>query len=240
MFKRRMKNRVRTIIIAIALLLSVTLIGSYAYISDYYHASASVKEYLQNSADVTVEEGSTYLFLDGPGEDKALLFYPGGKVEYTAYAPLLRELAESGMDCFLLQMPGNIAFLGVSRASAVIEKYQYPNWYIGGHSLGGVAAAMYAANHDLSGLILLASYPTKEIDERTLSLYGSEDGVLNREAFAEGEQYLPESSDIVVIRGGNHAQFGDYGLQEGDGEAFITGEEQRKITVQEILQFVNE
>ena len=85
-------------------------------------------------------------------------------------------------------------------------------------------------------MILLASYPTKELDERTLELYGSEDLVLNAEKRAEGDAYLPEGSVVQVIEGGNHAQFGDYGEQEGDGSAAISREEQQKRTVEAILE----
>ncbi len=45
---------------------------------------------------------------------------------------------------------------------------------------------------------------------------------------------------MVEIKGGNHAQFGSYGEQYGDGTAAIPAEEQRKITVDAILQTVNQ
>jgi 2-iminoacetate synthase ThiH len=43
----------------------------------------------------------------------------------------------------------------------------------------------------------------------------------------------------VVITGGCHAYFGAYGEQDGDKKAAITREEQIGITVDEILQFIN-
>ena len=220
------------------ILLAQLCIGCFVYVSDYYHASDSVQEYLKGTREVSVTEISEGLFLDGPGEGDAMIFYPGAKVEYTAYLPILHSLAKDGIDCFLLKMPANLALLGMKKADRVLDSYDYQSWYIGGHSLGGVAASMYAASHDLNGLILLAAYPTKEIDEPTLELYGSNDGVLNLKKRDEGDQYLPDNASIAVIEGGNHAQFGDYGTQKGDGAASISKEEQWEETIQKIEEFV--
>ena len=88
-------------------------------------------------------------------------------------------------------------------------------------------------------MILLASYPISETDEHTLELYGSEDGVLNHEKRKEGDKYLPDGSVVDVIEGGNHARFGNYGDQRGDGAAMITWEEQQSITVKKISEFID-
>ena len=96
---------------------------------------------------------------------------------------------------------------------------------------------MYAADHDLSGLVLLASYPVKAIDEPTLEIYGTEDGVLNISKLEEADKYLPNDNLEIELNGGNHAQFGDYGEQAGDGKATITAEEQQRQTAEEIVNF---
>ena len=137
-------------------------------------------------------------------------------------------------------MPLNLAILGVGRADTILQKYSYPEWYIGGHSLGGAAAAMFAAGHDLDGLVLLAAYPTKEVDEPVLEIYGSRDRVLNAKRRDAGDSYLPEGSSVRVIEGGNHAQFGCYGEQKKDGSAEISPEEQQQRTVEMILDFLGE
>ena len=206
------------------------------YLLDYYHATDRAEEYILNTENVTVIGIRYGLEFDGPGED-ALIFYPGGKVEYTAYAPLMRELAEEGIDCYLVKMPVNLAFFGVNRADSIMEEFPHEKWYIGGHSLGGVAASMYASDHDLDGLVLLASYPTKAIDEPVLEIYGTEDGVLNMSRLEEADKYLPIDNLEIELKGGNHAQFGDYGEQDGDGKATITAEEQQRQTAEEIVNF---
>ena len=53
-----------------------------------------------------------------------------------------------------------------------------------------------------------------------------EDGVLDRQKLDAGIQYLPAGAVIQVIPGGNHAQFGSYGPQKGDGTALISPAEQ--------------
>lgn len=104
-----------------------------------------------------------------------------------------------------------------------------------------MAAGFAAENEErLNGLVLLAAYPTKEIKELpVLSVYGSEDGVLNRGKY-EKSILLAARLTEHVIEGGNHAQFGNYGAQEGDGEAEIDKEEQWQETVDFILNFMRE
>ncbi len=118
-------------------------------------------------------------------------------------------------------------------------------FYPGGHSLGGSMAASYAAKNteELDGVILLASYSTAALQDSGLevvSIYGSNDKVLNLEKYDKYRGNLPEDFKEEVIEGGNHAYFGKYGSQEGDGEAAITNENQIKgtadIVAAEILE----
>lgn len=213
------------------------------YVNDYYHTDENVQEYLQTKDSVSVTEMPEGLYLDGPGNETALIFYPGAKVEYTAYLPLLSNLADQGIDCFLIKMPCNLAFFGQNKAKKIMDSYEYNHWYLSGHSLGGAMAASYASGHleSLNGLVLLAAYPTKSLKSDSfsvLSLYGSEDGVLNMEKMEEGKAYMPVDYAEVCIEGGNHAQFGNYGEQEGDHAAGISREEQQAQTVEAILKMM--
>ena len=171
------------------------------------------------------------------------IFYPGGKVEYTAYSPLMLALAEQDILCVLLEMPFNLAVLDSSAAEGIPEQYpEIDCWYIGGHSLGGSMAASYAAEHteDYAGLVLLAAYSTAEImNMDVISLYGSEDGVLNREKYLDYRGNLPKSTEEIIIEGGNHAGFGSYGFQDGDGESLISGEDQVEITADALANFIS-
>ena len=231
-----MKKRLIGIVLITLLLLTG---GSAAYIGQYYHADAEALDALASDAYVHVEKTGYGWFFDGPSEEDALIFYPGGKVEETAYAPLLHLLAGKGMDACLVKVPGRLAFLGIGKADEAMGAHHYENWYVGGHSLGGVAAAFYAAKHSdaVRGIVLLGAYSTKKLSAglNALLIYGSEDGVLNRAAYEKNRANLPAAAEIV-IKGGNHAQFGDYGFQKGDGKAQISAEEQWEETVCAVLE----
>ena len=69
------------------------------YIHNYYHATAQAQAVLEHP-EVTVEQINSRTLAFIPEQPKAaLIFYPGGKVEYTAYAPLMQELSKQGFLC---------------------------------------------------------------------------------------------------------------------------------------------
>ena len=235
-----MKKRTKIIVAILVAVIAALGIAMGIYANDYYRA-VDVDEYITSNDTVTVSQIDEGYFFDGPGEDKALIFYPGAKVEETAYAPMMKSLAEQGVDCFLIKMPMKLAILGANKADKIREKYDYDNYYLAGHSLGGAMAANYASEHlnDYSGLFLLASYPTKDLTAANFPvvfIYGDNDKVLNREKLEVGFTLVPADYKKIEISGGNHAQFGSYGAQDGDGTATITPEEQWKITVDTILE----
>ena len=233
-----MNRKPKRILLIVVLLVALLGLAGGVYFDTYSRATPEAAALLQGSDAVEVKAVDKGWLLDGPGTEAALVFYPGGKVESTAYLPLLTALAEDGVDCFLVRMPLNMAFMDLNAAGAVQADYAYDRWYIGGHSLGGAMAAVYAAEHgeELSGLILLAAYATKPLDQHlaVLELHGSEDGVLNRDKLEQGRQYLPSSALAEELPGGNHAQFGDYGLQKGDGVATVSREAQTRWAVDRI------
>ena len=242
-----MKKRTRIILSVCLAVLFAFGVGGYVYVSDYYHADETALEAMayQTGSVQTEQDGDVIWFV--PEDPTAgLIFYPGGKVENTAYAPLMRACAENGILCALVRMPGNLAVLDANAADGLQQEHpEVTTWYIAGHSLGGAMAANYAAAHseDFDGLILLAAYSTKDLSQttlRVLSVYGSEDGVMNRESYEKNRANLPEDNIEVVLDGGCHAQFGNYGPQDDDGIPTISGEEQVRQTVEAIAAFVGQ
>lgn len=233
-----MRNKKKTIKdIIIITIISIIVIPIIFYLNTYYKASETVNDSLISSKTVKVEKNKNGILFDGQGKENIFVFYPGAKVEYTAYAPLMNKLAEAGLDTYIVEMPFNIAFFDINAFKEVKNKYEYDNWFIGGHSLGGVVAAMNTEKENIKGLILLASYPTKEPNCKILSLYGSNDDVLNKEKYQESTKNLKQFTEII-IDGGNHAYFGNYGEQKGDSKATISRNEQQDITVKEIMKFI--
>ena len=219
--------------------------GCWAYAAGSYHADDVVVAAMNPTADIAVEKkGNTLAFIPEDAET-GLIFYPGGKVEYSAYAPLMRALADNGVLGVLVRMPLNLAVLDVNAAKGIPEQYpKIKHWYIGGHSLGGSMAASHAAKNASAydGLVLLASYSTSDLSTSGLSaisIFGSEDGVLNMEKYAEYRCNLPSAFEEHILEGGCHAGFGSYGPQDGDGAPTITGEEQIAETVRLLTGFFN-
>lgn len=242
------KRKRRKVSIGIVLLSVIALIAVCAfYLGDYYHADEKAIAAFENDAAITETELENGDLMYEPESTKAgLIFYPGGKVEYTSYIPLMKACAEQGILCVLVEMPFNLAVFDVNAADGIIEEYpEIEDWYIGGHSLGGSMAASYLEDHvdDYEGLVLLGAYSIvdySDSDLDVLSIYGCEDQVLNREKYEEYKSNLPEDYTEVVIDGGCHAYFGVYGKQDGDGTPTITNEEQIQKTAAEIAEFVGD
>ena len=242
MEKGHSHKRLKITTAVIVIILAVLIVAMAVYFGTYYH-SVDADAYLTDSDAVTVSETDSGWLFDGAGEDTALIFYPGAKVEATAYAPLLYELAEAGIDCFLVEMPLRMAIFGMNRALDLTEEYEYETWILAGHSLGGAMAASCAASNPdtFDVLLLLAAYSTKQLDEDliVLSLYGSEDGVLNMDSVESGRDLVSGDYTEICIEGGNHAQFGSYGEQDGDGTATISAEEQRQAVKDALLDVLD-
>ena len=215
-------------------------IGVLGFVNTVNRADDSARQSLESDSAVSVERTVNGYLFDGPGTKSALVFYPGALVEPTAYAPLLHSLAEAGIDTFVVEPPLNIAFLSTNAATDLMDSYTYASWYVGGHSLGGVAAASFASKHAVDGLVLLASYPTQEVTVPLLSIYGTEDHVLNLQAYEEARPLWTAVAQELVIDGGNHAYFGNYGEQSGDGTALITHDQQQRATVEAITAFIED
>lgn len=239
-----MKKRNKIILGLLTLLIIILCLFGIYYVNDYYHADDNIKAYLSGNENVSVKETSNGILLDGKGNENAIIFYPGAKVEYTSYIPLFMNLSNEGVDCFIVEMPFNLAIFGPDSADSIMQNnsYNYSNWYMSGHSMGGVIAASYAHYNPekIDGIILLASYPSNDIKNiSTLSIYGSNDNVLNKKNYDKNKKFLPDNATEHVIKGGNHAQFAYYGNQSGDGVADITRDKQIKESVEEILNFIN-
>lgn len=163
-----------------------------------------------------------------------------------AYAPLMKQLAEEGYTVFLTAVPFHLAVFDIDAAEDIMNDHpEIDEWYLAGHSLGGSMAAAYAekASHPIKGLILLAAYSANDLSDkefRVLSIYGSHDQVLNLDKVEESKKNIPSDSVEMIVEGGNHAQFGNYGLQKGDGSATISALEQQAKTVEWIDSFIQE
>ena len=242
---RRIPRKLLISLLAVVIVIAISVGGFCIYASDYYRADTQTIAALSQGIDVRVTELDDGSLAYGNGnEDVGFVFYPGGKVEHTAYEPLAKMLASKGVFCVIVKMPFNLAVLDMNAADRIVARYSDVGaWYIGGHSLGGSMAASHAAANEgkYKGLVLLGAYSTSsltEIELDVLCLHGSEDKVMNREKHDECKKNLPTSAICTDIEGGCHAYFGSYGAQDGDGEPTITLEKQLKITVNSIYELM--
>ena len=233
------EKRIKIIVFTI---LAIIIIFLVIYLNTYYKAEKNVKDYLKSNELIKVTKNDNYYFFDGPSASRAFIFYPGAKVEYTSYAPLLYNLASDGIDSFLIKMPFNLAILDKNAADKILENYKYKEWYIGGHSLGGAVSSMYVSNNSdkINGLILLAAYSNVKLPDtiKVLSIYGTHDGVLNMNKYKENKKNISNIKEEIIY-GANHSQFGYYGFQSGDKKALISREEQQNIIIKTIIDFIN-
>jgi surfactin synthase thioesterase subunit len=193
--------------------------------------------------DAITETTQEYIYVASESPKAVVIYYPGGLVEASAYIPFGIALTAFHVDVYILKMPLNIAFLGLHKGLDVIKESTLPV-YLMGHSLGGVAMSMVYDTYqdDVDGLIYLASYPANDLSDvetKVLSIYGTQDNILDMEAYVDAKTLLPSHTAYHVIAGGNHAYFGNYGFQKGDGEACITRLEQQKSTIDAIILWMN-
>jgi len=174
------------------------------------------------------------------------IIYPGGHVDYRAYSPLARAIAERGYLVIIQPMPLSLAVLSPSAAKVIIAAHpEITAWAIGGHSLGGAMAANFAWSTPgaVQGLVLLGAYPAENnnlshASLSVLSISASRDGLANPAKIAASRDLLPADTLWVTIAGGNHAQFGWYGEQNGDNPAEISRQEQQNQVVNAVSAFL--
>ena len=242
----RKKRRYLWIVIPVAVF-TLLLCASLIYLESYYHAdddAIAAFSFDRTVTERTLAGGETVF--DPGGAKVGLIFYPGGKVEETAYAPLMRAISSKGVLCVLCKMPFRLAVFDTHAADDVRKALpEIERWYIGGHSLGGAVASIEVNAHRgvYEGMILLASFSNDDLSDesiRVLSIYGSEDRVLDRAKYEQTKSRLPSEVTEIVIDGGCHAGFGMYGAQDGDGTPAITSGEQILFTADIIEGWIEE
>jgi len=242
--KKSLKFKIFT---GIAILFIILISGFFMYVSSNYKAGSLALDSLQSDDFVTVEDNGDIVFEPvSNAKNIGFIFYPGAKVESSAYANIAKEIASNGYTTVIAKMNFNLAILSPNRADSIISKYkEIDTWVIGGHSLGGVMASNYALDNDkIKGLVLLASYPQDNKDFtdkpiKVLSLWGSNDKVADLNKVKAAKNVMPSDAQFIEIKGGNHAGFGDYGHQKGDGESLITNEQQMMNTSKYIIELLD-
>ena len=241
-----MKKFIISSLITLLIFGVVGFAGFYIWSQQTYQASEEIISYVDLN-DIQNDE-NWLVFEPTEQTKKGIIIYPGAKVEPEAYSYYAQGLADNGYAVIIPQVNLNFALLDINQADQIMKEFSdIKNWFIGGHSLGGVAAASYAYENleSVEGLIFLASYPSNssdfsETELPTLSLYAEYDGLTTEEKINETKHLLSSETTLYEVKGGNHAQFGMYGAQKGDGDATISAKEQQDQIIQETLQWLNQ
>ena len=230
-------------LIAVAVVLVVAVVGFLAWTRIARYPAFPEAAALAQTAQTPQ---GWYVFKPEQPADTALVFYPGGLVDPAAYAPLMKQLSDQGIMTVITPMPLDLAVFGVNKANDVIAAYpEIKHWIIGGHSLGGSMAAQYAKDNasKLAGIAFMASYPASDMSQsplKVVTIHGSKDGLATPAKIADSLKLLPPSTTDVLLDGGNHAQYGNYGPQAGDGIATMSREEQQQLTTTAVMELAKQ
>lgn len=236
-----MKKRYQFLLMSLASLLIFLTVGVIYINQNTYQLT---QQALALSKKAT-EETADFLFFDSSGETKAtLIFYQGAFVEASSYSEMAILLNHKGYDVYLLDSRLNLPILSRGLALELLPTIKNGPIYLSGHSMGGVVASLDAKKSEqIKGLILLASYPSENtdlshIDLSVLSITSEHDKVLNSKNYRQAQKLLPSDTTYLTISGGNHAGFGDYGKQKGDGHTTISSSEQISKVADAIDRFI--
>lgn len=241
MKNKRWKNLFK-VLIGILSILVIFVIALLIYSRNPYEAQAEMYEQIEalDTLDITFYEDSDEISLTVENPVNNIIFVPGGLVEPESYEYLAYLLAQAGNNVTIYKPLLNLAILTPNMASKFIDDDL--NNIIIGHSLGGIVASNIASeNEEISQVILLGSYANYDCTDKEVLIISAEfDIAMNLENKEEAEVNLPSDFEEEVIVGGNHAQFGWYGPQDGDGEATISTIDQQLITYNLIIDFITE
>lgn len=226
-------GRLRTALRAAALLGGIGAAAALLWLKPFVATDRALAAMASDST-VTVTDTRTAVIFVPTGlrpEAAGLVLYPGARVDPRAYAAVARGIADRGHPVVVLKCPLDLALLcgdpGPGDSSPLTA-----SWAVAGHSLGGVQASAVVEGKD--GLVLWAAYPVDDLSGRddlfVTSISASHDGLATPAKVDAAKPLLPGGTEYVVVQGGVHAFFGDYGDQPGDGVPAITrGEAQEQI-----------
>jgi len=233
------KNRMIAAVIVLVLFGFAT--AGFTYLTmEVYKPEEGIEQQIRNDG---ARKKDMVAYGDDLSASVGIIIYPDGKVNHLAYGLLAKQISEEcGCLCVVPKVTTGLATLDFKAARKIMETYDtVETWYIGGHGVGAIGAARYAAKSPelFRGVILLAGYAKDDISaQRALSIYGDCDAYLDMNEYSAKLANLPADYTEVVIEGGNHEQFGNYGEHIKDGEAGIDSDEQQKQTAEAIAAFI--
>jgi len=247
---RRRRRPLRIVLLSLGALLAVAVLAFLTWSSIVMGPDPEALARVDADPAVAVERTDNAIVMS-PTDDAGtslrgtgLVFVPGAKVDAASYEATLAPLVEEGASVVITRPILHLAFFDLRSLETFTEQADgVDEWLVGGHSLGGVKACQWGEDPEVAGLVLLGSYCANDLSASglpMLSLSGSEDGLSTPAKVAAASGRLPADAVSVEIDGANHAAFGWYGPQPGDGTATISHEESDAEIAEALLAFAAE
>lgn len=216
MHRLRALRRWQKILLVLLLLLGLAVLAFVIWASQVFPAEPIARD-IAKKYSVTNHD-SAIVIEPSSANGRGLVFIPGAKVDPVAYEYKLSGLVDAGYTVVITKPFLNLAFFD-QRSLSTFTQYAptVKQWLVGGHSLGGVRACQYASQPGVVGLVLFGSYCINDVSVPTISLRGSNDQLTTQHDVDNAKAKL-KNARYVLVDGADHAAFGDYGVQPGDGE----------------------
>ncbi|MWV60535.1 alpha/beta hydrolase [Rathayibacter sp. VKM Ac-2754] len=249
MSARRRRRPLRLVLLIVGGLLAVAVLGFLTWSSIVMGPDEEALAGVRTDAGVSVERTPSAIVMTPTAASSSsdlagtgLVFVPGAKVDAQSYEATLAPLVDEGATVVITRPILNLAFFDLRSLESFTQQADgVDRWLVGGHSLGGVKACQWAEDPEVAGLVLFGSYCANDLSESglpVLSVSGSEDGLSTPAKVDAARDQLPADADLVEIDGANHADFGWYGPQPGDGTATISHEEADRAITDAVTEFL--
>ncbi len=237
---RRRRPRWRRVLgQVVGVVATVLVLGALVWLRPFPAAPSAVSS-LAGGPDVRVTDAAASITLAPRAStpNRGLVFQPGARVDPRAYVPMLSQVSRQGVLVVIVKQPFDIGLLATPAPQSFVDEHpEVQAWAVGGHSLGGVAAARFALDHPrlVKGLVLWASYPDQSLagrsDLQVASVSGTRDAFTTPADVAASRALLPRTTAYTMVEGAVHSFFGDYGQQPGDGSPTVSRTEAQRQVV---------
>lgn len=233
--KSRKKTGSKKVLLGLVILIFLIPAGFWIYVQlRTYPAQLDYLQEIKADPELSISEGNKYFVINPIQTDPEkipLIYYPGGLVEPESYLYKMGKTAlQLQKTVYVIKAPFNAAIFDIEAAGRIIESYDLNQVWVGGHSLGGISACRFTERNPerVYGLFLLGSYCDRDLsafEGQVISLMGTDDKIINRDNYEEAKDNLPAGTEIKEIEGLNHSDFGNYGLQSGDGRSSLDNDQ---------------
>jgi pimeloyl-ACP methyl ester carboxylesterase len=175
---------------------------------------------------VSEDDDGSLVFRPDVSNGHGLLIMHGALIKPKSYAKTAAFFARRGYTVLLPYGMVRLSITAVDGAAERMKDFAVRDWFVIGHSMGGMAGLMLVERHrpNVTAVALWAASQPSDFSDLSLPilfLWGDTDGLLGPERFAAGKANLPATVEYVTVVGGNHQDFAMYSHQFFDREGLL-------------------